>query len=79
MKKANVVSLSSAVSARGSVCQQSSIDLRVVDEIVERCGRGPEAAIPILQAIQSHFRYLPQEALERVCELTQVRPAQLIG
>jgi len=57
----------------------SCLDLSVVDAIVDRCGRGAEAAIPILQAIQSHFRYLPQEALERVCELTQIRPSQLIG
>lgn len=79
MKTTSDLPLSSVMSAGGSVSPQSSIDLQIVDEIVERCGRGPEAAIPILQAIQSHFRYLPQEALERVCELTQVRPAQLVG
>ena len=39
------------------------IDLAFVDELVERFGRGREAAIPILQAIQSHYRYLPDEAL----------------
>jgi len=67
-------------SARGFASQgTSALDLAVVDEIVDRCGRGPEAAIPILQAIQSHFHYLPQEALERVCELTQIRASQLIG
>ncbi|MGQ9770769.1 MAG: NADH-quinone oxidoreductase subunit NuoE [Thermogutta sp.] len=57
----------------------SSVDLSEVDSIVERCGRGPQAAIPILQAIQSRFGYLPQEALERACELTQIRPSQLVG
>ncbi|HOA53928.1 MAG TPA: NAD(P)H-dependent oxidoreductase subunit E, partial [Thermogutta sp.] len=57
----------------------ATVDLNIVDEIVERCGRKPEAAIPILQAIQAHFRYLPQEALERVCQLTEIRPSQLIG
>ena len=31
------------------------IDLSVVDDIVERLGHGPEAAIPILQAIQKGF------------------------
>lgn len=55
------------------------IDLAFVDEIVEREGRGPEAAIPILQAIQSHYGYLPDEALKRVCELTEVTPAQIAG
>jgi len=67
-------------SAPGSASEATSgLNLAVVDEIIDRCGRGPEAAIPILQAIQSHFHYLPQEALERVCELTQIRASQLVG
>ena len=55
------------------------IDLSFVDEVVAREGRGPEAAIPILQAIQAHYRYLPDEALRRVCELTEITPAQIAG
>ena len=39
-----------------------------VDEIVARSGRKREAAIPLLQAIQTHYRYLPDEALRRLCE-----------
>jgi len=46
---------------------------------VTRLGRGREAAIPILQAIQTHYRYLPDEALRRVCELTEITPAQITG
>ncbi|HEY3440745.1 MAG TPA: NAD(P)H-dependent oxidoreductase subunit E [Paludibaculum sp.] len=56
-----------------------AIDLAFVDDVVAREGRGPEAAIPILQAIQAHFRYLPDEALRRVCELTEITPAQIAG
>jgi len=56
-----------------------SIDLSFVDDLVARFGRGKEAAIPILQAIQSHFRYLPDVALQRVCELTEITPAQIAG
>jgi len=55
------------------------IDLAFVDEAVERIGRGPESAIPILQAIQDHYRYLPVEALRRVCRLTEITPAQIVG
>jgi NADH:ubiquinone oxidoreductase subunit E len=55
------------------------IDLKFVDDLVERFGRGREAAIPILQAIQTHHRYLPDEALHRVCELTEITPAQIAG
>ena len=40
---------------------------------------GREAVIPILQAIQAHYRYLPPEALERVCELTEITPAAIAG
>lgn len=50
-----------------------------VDGLVERFGRSREAAIPILQAIQSHYRYLPDEALRRVCERTEITPAQIAG
>jgi len=55
------------------------IDLSFVDDLIRRTGRGREAAIPLLQAIQTHYRYLPDEALRRVCELTDVTPAQIAG
>lgn len=54
-----------------------AVDLAAVDAIVARLGRGPEAAIPILQAIQAHYRYVPDAALRRVCETTDIVPAQL--
>ena len=57
----------------------AELDLSFVDALVERFGRGREAAIPILQAIQSHYRYLPDEALRRVCERTEITPAQIAG
>ncbi|MGD8453144.1 MAG: NAD(P)H-dependent oxidoreductase subunit E [Phycisphaerae bacterium] len=56
-----------------------TLDLSAVDEIVAVEGRKPEAAIPILQALQARFRYLPRPALERICELTEITPAQLTG
>ena len=52
---------------------------QAVEELVERTGGGPEAAIPVLQAVQEHFRYLPEEALRRVCEITEITPADLAG
>ena len=57
----------------------SNLDLSFVDQTVDRLGRGPEMVIPILQAIQGHYRYLPQEALERVCQLTEITPASITG
>jgi NADH:ubiquinone oxidoreductase subunit E len=67
--------LKAAVAARAP----TPIDLAFVDEIVAKEGRGREAAIPILQAIQAHYRYLPDEALQRVCALTEITPAQIAG
>lgn len=57
----------------------SDLDLTFVDQTVERLGRGSDAAIPILQAIQTHYRYVPPEAIERVCELTEITPAAIVG
>jgi len=58
---------------------EEGIDLTFVDELISRVGSGREVAIPILQAIQVHYRYLPDEALHRVCELTEITPAEIAG
>ncbi len=58
---------------------QSALDLGHVEEIIRAEGPNLEAVIPILQAIQSHYRYLPEEALRRVCEATRITPAQIAG
>ena len=50
-----------------------------VARTVDRIGRGPQAVIPILQAIQGEYRYLPEEALARVCEISDITPAQIMG
>ena len=57
----------------------SSLDLSFVDEAVARIGRGPDVVIPVLQAIQDHYHYLPDEALQRVCQLTEITPATITG
>lgn len=46
---------------------------------VAQIGRSRSAALPLLQAIQTQYRYLPNEALKRVCELTEITPAQIMG
>ncbi|MBX3178655.1 MAG: NADH-quinone oxidoreductase subunit NuoE [Candidatus Hydrogenedentes bacterium] len=58
---------------------QATVDLTRIDAIVEKAGHGPEAVIPILQAIQSEYRYLPGDALQRVCDLTDITPASIEG
>ena len=57
----------------------SAIDLSWVDEMVAAMGHSPEALVPILQAVQQQYRYLPEQALRRVCEITDITPAQIAG
>ena len=55
------------------------VDLKFVGEAIGSIGRGPESVIAILQAIQTHYRYLPPEALEYLCDNTDITPAQVTG
>ena len=57
----------------------TELDLSFVDQTVDILGKNPEAVIPILQAIQDHYRYLPPDALHRVCDLTRITPASITG
>lgn len=63
----------------GTDASPAAIDLDFVEAVVAEQGRSQEAAIPILQRIQNHYRYLPDEALKRVCDLTEISPAQIAG
>ncbi len=55
------------------------LDIGEVDRIVESVGRGAEALIPALQAIQAHYRYLPDAALRRLCAVSDTTPADVEG
>ena len=57
----------------------SKVDLTIIDRLVESIGTTPEKVLEILQAIQAQFSYLPKEALERVCEITEITPASIAG
>jgi len=51
----------------------------IVDQIIQEKGKTPELVIPILQAIQEKFNYLPEEALQRVCDTTEISPSRIYG
>jgi len=53
------------------------IDLAIIEAIIAERGDTRAAVIPILQAIQARFRYLPEEALEHVCGRTEITRAQI--
>ncbi|HOX39415.1 MAG TPA: NAD(P)H-dependent oxidoreductase subunit E [Candidatus Brocadiia bacterium] len=68
-----------ATSGRSDFNGSGELDLCIVDRIVSDIGGRKCDAIPILQAIQKEFRYLPGEALKRVCEISEITPAQIAG
>ncbi len=51
----------------------------IVDNIISKTGASVDRVIPILQAIQDEFNYLPEEALKRVCETTDITPSRIFG
>ena len=55
------------------------INILEVDRIVEGIGRDSASVIPILQAVQKRFKFLPEEALRRICETTDITPARIEG
>ncbi|RKD94552.1 NAD(P)H-dependent oxidoreductase subunit E [Marinifilum flexuosum] len=51
----------------------------IVDKIIAEKGKDSDKVIPILQAIQGKFNYLPEEALKRVCDTTEITESQITG
>ena len=50
-----------------------------IDRIIGELGRTQESVIPVLQEIQGRYNYLPEEALRRVCEISEITPAMITG
>ena len=50
-----------------------------LEEIIHEKGRDKKAVIPILQAIQDKYNYLPQDVLHKVCETTEITPDLIVG
>ena len=64
---------------RGDEGTMSELDLTFVDNAVKRIGGGREKLLEILQALQGHYGYLPEAALERVCEVSDITAASITG
>lgn len=54
-------------------------DMRWVDDIVNRNGRGRDACVKILQEVQTVCGYLPAAALRRVTEKSAITLRQIYG
>jgi NADH-quinone oxidoreductase subunit E len=50
-----------------------------VCDIVDQNGRNPARLIPILQAVQTEYRYLPEEILTFVATSLSISPARVFG
>ena len=59
--------------------QTPGVGTSFVDRLVEEHGPRREALIPLLNAIQDHYRYLPEAALRRLCAITEITPADVTG
>lgn len=55
------------------------IDIEKIEALIDNHGKEKKSVIPILQAIQKEFNYLPEAALEKVCQLTEITPAQIVS
>lgn len=56
-----------------------TVDFHIIEQILQEKGREKRALIPILQAIQKTYNYLPEEALRYVGEHTAITPGEIIG
>ncbi len=55
-------------------------DFHEIDKIITEFENTTlEALIPILQKIQGRYNYLPEEALHRISEITNITPAEVIS
>ncbi len=54
-------------------------DISKIDKIIQEKGTGKSNLIPVLQAIQKEFNYLPEEALRHLSEHSSVTPAEILG
>jgi len=50
-----------------------------IDLLIAEKGRDASATIPLLQAVQARYRYLPQPALDYIVAHTEITPAQVYG
>lgn len=50
-----------------------------MDQLIEKVGGSPEKAIPLLQAVQEEFRYIPVEAIEHIAAVTEMTETKLYG
>ncbi len=60
----------------------TNTDKHIIDKtdiLIQNIGNSNDSVIALLQAVQSEYNYLPQVALERICETTKIHASTIIG
>ena len=50
-----------------------------VDGLITKHGKEEDKVIPLLQAVQNEFNYLPEDVMEYICRHTDITPARIYG
>ncbi len=58
---------------------EATVDPALVNRWIDGIGRDVSAAVPLLQAIQGEYGYLPRDAMNLVVENTDITASQLYG
>ncbi len=58
---------------------EATVDPELVDKWINEIGSGVSAAVPLLQAIQGEYGYLPRTAMDLVVANTDISASQLFG
>lgn len=61
------------------VSLEATVEPAKIQEWISELGTEPSAAVPLLQAIQGEYGYLPRPAMELVIENTEINASQLYG
>jgi len=52
---------------------------KIIENIINEKGKTKDSVIPILQSIQKQFNYLPESALQQVCDETEITRSEIVG
>lgn len=58
---------------------ETTVDPKLVQQFINTLGVDSTATIPLLQAIQSQYGYLPRAAMDMVIQNTEITASQLYG
>jgi len=58
---------------------EDKIDLTEIDQMVRKIGKQSENVIAILQAVQDRYNYLPHDALQYICDISDITPSTITG